>query len=291
LLLGVPVVQAPGAIATAGPAELGVTTCDPTLRDRTRGLVISGREFTSGTPIASTVGEGPPVSDTAIADESCDGTIPTGAEPAVEIASEPALSRWRGSIDLYRRGVYSMQRTWHWCTAAGAQIMRNIVHGKSNPRYAQQRRMFRYMRAHDRYRIPLRHGVDPAGWAAGLRRFVDPRYQLVTSRSFKAALRSAVRNLRRTNLPVGITVAHGNHAWVLTGFSATADPAKTDDFKVTGVRVTGPLWGRQNRSYGYDMRPNTRLTRKQLKSFFTRWHYAPVRMAWEGRFVSVQPIP
>ena len=60
---------------------------------------------------------------------------------------------------------------------------------------------------------------------------------------------------------------------------------------MTSVRVVGPLWGRQNRTNGYDMRPNTELTPKQLKGFFTPWHYGGVRMAWEGRWVSVQPVP
>lgn len=232
-----------------------------------------------------------PITATTLRSSGC-GRPDTAQEVAtVPVAADAVLPRWRGSVDLYRPGVYAVQQTWHWCVAAGVQIMRNIVHRVANRSTTQQRRYFRYMRGHDRYAIPVRHGVDPAGWAAGLRRFVDPRYRLVTSGSFTSALRSAVRNLRRTNLPVGIAVAHGNHAWVLTGFSATADPAKTKNFKVTSVRVTGPLWGRQNRRYGYDMRPNSRLTRKQLRSFFTRWHYAPIRMAWEGRFVSIQPIP
>ena len=146
------------------------------------------------------------------------------------------------------------------------------------------------MRAHNRYAIPGPDGVDPAGWAAGLRRYVDSRYQLTRSGSFDSALRSAVTNLRRTNLPVAITVSHGNHAWVLTGFTATADPAVTSRFSVTSVRVVGPLWGLQSRSYGYDMRPDTKLTPAQLKGFFTPWHYAGVRMAWEGQWVSVQPV-
>jgi hypothetical protein len=206
-------------------------------------------------------------------------------------AADAALPRWDGGIDLYRPGVFTTQRTWHWCTAADVQIMRNIVHHKTNHEKAQQRRFFRYMRAHDRYPIPVRDGVDPAGWTAGLRHYVDPRYRLVSSGSFKAALRSAVGNLRLTNLPVGIAVARGNHAWVLTGFSATADPAKTNHFTVTSVRVTGPLWGLQSRNYGYDMHPDTKLTRKRFKSFFTPWHYARIRMVWEGRWVSVQPIP
>ncbi len=146
------------------------------------------------------------------------------------------------------------------------------------------------MRAHNRYPIPVSDGVDAAGWTAGLQRFVDARYRLKANRSFKSALRSAVRNLRKTNLPVGVTVARGGHAWVLTGFTATADPAKTNDFKVTSVRVVGPLWGLQSRTYGYDMRPDTKLTRRQFKGFFTPWHYGPIRMAWEGRWVSVQPV-
>ncbi len=146
------------------------------------------------------------------------------------------------------------------------------------------------MRKHLRYDIPVRHGVDPAGWTAGMRHFIDDRYRLVRSETFGSLLRSAVRSLRRTNLPVALFVDHGNHGWVLHGFTATADPAVTSDFTITSVRVTGPLWGRQNATYGYDMKPNKKLTRAQLKDFVTRWHYAPIRMVWEGEFLSIQPI-
>jgi hypothetical protein len=146
------------------------------------------------------------------------------------------------------------------------------------------------MRAHNRYRIPVSDGVDPAGWTAGLRAYVDSRYRLYASTSFDSALRSAVTNLRKTNRPVAITVSHGNHAWVLTGFTATADPATTSHFTVTSVRVVGPLWGLQSRTYGYDMRPDRKLTPSQLRSFFTPWHYARTKMAWEGRWVSIQAV-
>ena len=211
--------------------------------------------------------------------------------PVAAAAPTPALSGWTGSVDLYRAGVFTVQKTWQWCTAADVQIIRNIVDGEADHARASQQRYFDYMRSKNRYEIPVADGVDPAGWTAGLRRYVDDRYRLTASKSFDAALRASVRNLRRTNLPVGITVAHGNHAWILTGFSATADPAATTDYEVTSVRVVGPLWGRQNRTYGYDMRPNTELTPKQLRGFFTPWHYPKVRMAWEGRWVSIQPVP
>jgi hypothetical protein len=167
--------------------------------------------------------------------------------------------------------------------------MRNIVRHETDHSRDGQERYWHYMRRHNRYPIPASDGVDPGGWTAGLRRFVDDRYRLVTSDSYRHALRSAVRALRRTNLPVAITVAHGTHAWILTGFAATADPAVTSRFKVTSVRVVGPLWGRQSRTYGYDMKPDKRLTRAQLRDFFTPWHYGPIRMRWEGDWVSVQP--
>ena len=209
------------------------------------------------------------------------------AVPATDV---DALSRWTGGIDLYRSGVFTTQKTWLWCTAADVQIIRNIADHATDHSTSSQQRYFDYMRAHDRYAIPVSDGTDPAGWAAGLRRFVDSRYQLTRNGSFDSALRSAVTNLRRTNLPVAITVSHGNHGWVLTGFTATADPATTSRFSVTSVRVVGPLWGLQSRSYGYDMRPDTKLTPAQLKGFFTPWHYAGVRMAWEGQWVSIQPV-
>ncbi len=213
-----------------------------------------------------------------------------GGVIAVPEAGAAGLPRWTGSVDLYRSGAFTTQKSWLWCTAADVQIMRNIVDRKSDHSKANQRRYFDYMRDHNRYDIPEKDGVDPAGWAAGLRHYVDGRYELTASRSFDAALRASVINLRRTSLPVGITVAHGSHAWVLTGFSATADPATTDDFTVTSVRVVGPLWGLQSREYGYDMKPATKLTVKQFKGFFTPWHYGGVKMAWEGRYVSIQPV-
>lgn len=207
--------------------------------------------------------------------------------PAVATGVPPA---WHGGIDLYRDGTYTVQKSWLWCTAAGVQIVRNIVDFETDHTTSAQRRYFAWMRLRNRYHLPLSAGVDPQGWTAGLRHFVDDRYRLVASTTFDNALRSAVRRLRQTNLPVALTVANGNHGWILTGFTATADPLTTNSYTVTSVRVTGPLYGLQSRN-GYDMPPDTKLTPSQLRRYFTPWKYAPMRMVWDGRFVSIQPIP
>ena len=213
---------------------------------------------------------------------------PRPAEAAGAAAAN--LPAWTGGVNLYRNGTFTTQKSWLWCTAAGVQIVRNIVDRKTDHSTTNQRRYFNWMRGHNRYDLPLSAGVDPAGWTAGLRHFVDDRYRLVASRTFDSALRSAVKRLRLTNLPVALTVSHGNHGWILTGFRATSDPAVTSSFRVTSVRVTGPLYGLQSKN-GYDMAPNTKLTTAQLKRFFTPWKYAPKAMIWDGRYVSIQPVP
>ena len=214
---------------------------------------------------------------------------PGGVGPSNVSGAAAALPAWHGGIDLYRKGTFTTQKSWLWCTAADVQIIRNIARHQTDHSTTGQRRYFDWMRLHNRYDLPLSAGVDPAGWTAGLRHFVDDRYRLVASRTFAAALKSAVMNLRRTNLPVGITVANGGHAWVLTGFTATADPLSTTSFSVTSVRVVGPLFGLQSKN-GYDMPPDTKLTPAQLRHYFTPWKYAPKRMIWDGTYVSIQPI-
>jgi len=205
-------------------------------------------------------------------------------------AADPKLPAWDGGVSLYRAGTFTTQKSWLWCTAADVQIIHNIVEGASDHTTSGQRRYFDWMRDHNKYALPESAGVDPQGWTAGLRHFVDDRYRLVASKSFDLALASAVTNLRRTNLPVAVAVAHGGHGWVLTGFTATADPLRTSSFKVTSVRVVGPLYGLQSKN-GYDMRPNTKLTTAQFRGFFTAWHYDPKPMIWDGLYVSIQPIP
>jgi len=212
------------------------------------------------------------------------------APTATDAAATASLPAWHGGIDLYRDGTFTTQKTWLWCTAADVQIIRNIVRRQHDHTASGQERYYDWMRSHNRYVLPQSAGVDPQGWTAGLRHFVDDRYRLVASRSFSSALRSAVTNLRKTNLPVGVTVSHGGHAWVLTGFTATADPLTTMTFTVTSVRVVGPLFGLQSKN-GYDMPPDTKLTTAEFKRFFTAWKYEPMRMIWDGRYVSVQPIP
>jgi hypothetical protein len=209
-----------------------------------------------------------------------------GAPPASG-APDPGS---RFSFDVYRPGSYSEQSAWTWCTAASVQIIRNIARREGDHAPARQRRFFRYMRANNRFQQPGHRGVDPHGFEAGLRHFVDDRYRIVASHTYESAVRSAVTRLRQTGLPVALLVARGRHAWVLTGFTATADPRTTGSFRVLSVRVVGPLYGRQSVD-GYDPPPDTSLSFDALRRFLRRYRFPLAATPWTGRFVTLQVIP
>ena len=135
-------------------------------------------------------------------------TAPT-AVAAAPVATAPAalLPAWDGSIDLYRDGVFTTQKSWLWCTAAGVQIVRNIVERDDDHSREGQRRYFEWMRAKNHYeaaRIGRRRSAGLDGGAASLRRrSVSARGQPLVRRG---ASGRRWANLRRTGLPVALTV-------------------------------------------------------------------------------------
>jgi hypothetical protein len=213
------------------------------------------------------------------------------SEPAFVSGKLRVLTAWTGTNDLYRSGVFSTQATSTWCVAASTQMMLNIIEGQKDHSRDNQLRYIRYARLHDLYppSVPAK-GTDPLGWTVALNHFGESTsYHSVTSNWFKWAVRSSAKRLRQTGKPVGLVVAHSNHAWVMTGFSATADPATTTSFDVTSVYVMGPLYPDQQK-YGYDMPPDKQLTVGKLRSFLTPYRdIRGTKNPWEGSFVTVQP--
>ena len=135
----------------------------------------------------------PPPTATATPSFAAAMAADDGAPPAIAIPPDPAVSAAPAptaaptsrpapakpavfGMDLYRRGVYVMQATWYWCAAASIEMARNMILGEADHSTVDQHRYFDYMRAHDVYPMPEREGVDLVGLLAGLRHFVDARY-------------------------------------------------------------------------------------------------------------------
>jgi PKD repeat protein len=215
-------------------------------------------------------------------------TVGNSGGNSATTASIAILATWTGGVQLYRNGAFSPQLTYHWCAAASAQTMRNIVTGQRDHSNANQSRYYVFGRSHNGYRTPDADGLDPAGWQAVLRRWVDPAYHIVASSTYVGALQAAARAMRVTGRPVGVLVGFGAHVWVISGFSATADPAITTKFTVTSVNVEGPLYGHPAVN-GFDQAPNVRLSTDRFRYFLTpyRDHFEP--LGWRNRYVVLAP--
>jgi hypothetical protein len=170
------------------------------------------------------------------------------------------------SMNLLRQGDFVAQTNFVQCVGASMQMMINMTRAGGDRSAKTQLRLQNLAR---RWSGPgpsgrVRQGASIRGWAAGLTILDAGPYKLVGDKTIQGVLRSAARAIRKTGKPVGLLMWRGRHAWVMTGFRATADPAKTSRFTVTGVYVADPLYPHGSSVWGPSPRPGQLLTLTQL---------------------------
>jgi hypothetical protein len=165
-------------------------------------------------------------------------------------------------IDLARSGDYVAQRNFVQCVGASMQMMLNII-GPDDDRTAKtQLKLQKLARSLSGPRRDgmQRQGASVRGWSAGLNTVEAGPYRLLGTDTLDEALREAARAIRETGRPVGLLVWRGRHAWVMSGFTATADPRLTDEFRVTGAVVLDPLYPHGSKVWGPSPKPRETLT-------------------------------
>lgn len=169
------------------------------------------------------------------------------------------------AMDLYEAGDFVAQHTFEWCVGASVQMAWNLVREDRRSSFRDQRRLWEMAR--DRSTDSF-GGANPFGWASVLTEIGLGSYEVVSVADYERALRRAVSALRATNRPVGLVMWRGRHAWVMSGFESRGDPALTDEFTITGVRVLDPLFPHGNSIWGPSPRPNSLLTPAELATDF-----------------------
>lgn len=173
-------------------------------------------------------------------------------------------------MDLYRKGDFVSQATRDWCTAAAMQIMLNLAgDGRADTRKATQQELFDLGRS----KLPVLRGrgIPPPPWALALEAAGLGTYVVHGEKSRSAAIKAAARAMRLTGRPAGLVTWRGAHSWVMSGFKATADPAYTDDFVVTGVWTEDPWYPRVSSIWGRSNPPHALLTVRKLGEDFLPW--------------------
>jgi hypothetical protein len=217
---------------------------------------------------AVTGGEATPTAEpnaTATADPTAAPT-PT-PEPDPTPTPRPATSDDADpfAMNLYRKGDFVAQYTFEWCVGASLQMALNMSTDESHTSKADQQELWEMAR--DRSFSPF-GGANPTGWTAVLNDVGIGPYVLVSIPTLDEALTVAAKAIRETERPVGLVMWRGRHAWMMSGFEATADPAKADEFDVTGIRVQDPLYPNGSSVWGPSPRPNSLVSPATLAEQF-----------------------
>ena len=199
-------VVAAGCLPSTGSASSG----PPTSREvaQTTEPAPSSDGVTAGEPQASESVEPAPTQASV--------PNPTPTPEVVAVDPEPF------AMNLYREGDFVAQYTFEWCVGASLQMALNMATDDSRTSRADQQLLWEMAR--DRSFSPF-GGANPRGWTASLNDLGIGPYRLVSLPTFDEALNVAAEALRATRRPVGLVMWRGRHAWVMSGFEATADPA------------------------------------------------------------------
>jgi hypothetical protein len=196
------------------------------------------------------------------------------------------------AMNLYRRGDFMHQATKDMCVAGSTQIMMNIIDkGKPNRSVALQKRLYQRGRTLSPNKAKLGPiGVDLTGWAQLLNSRGYGPYVVDGGDTRKGAIRKAAKAMRLTGRPVGLVTWRGAHSWVMSGFTATADPAYTNDFKVRKVYIQDTWYPSVSSIWGASRPPNALVPVAALAQDYLP--YARPRAKWpkrDGRFMLILP--
>jgi hypothetical protein len=214
-----------------------------------------------------------------------------------------AATTTRFRIDTARTGDFVAQANFVQCVGASMQMMLNIMNPRNDRTATTQRRLQSFARdlSGPTREGLARKGASVRGWSAGLNKLGAGPYRLVGTTTLAEAMRLAADSIRNTGKPVGLLVWAGRHAWVMSGFEATADPARTSKFKVTKAIVMDPLYPYGSSRWGASPRPREAITTATLRKQFVprrrgMWpgavsntESAATMNALAGRYVLVLP--
>jgi hypothetical protein len=189
-------------------------------------------------------------------------------------------------MDLYRPGDFVSESKDTWCIAAAMQTSINMMSDTADTTRDTQARLFDLAVS-----IAGMHsgGSDPDGWAGGLSSLGYGKYSVGANVSMTAAVHTVAKQIRITERPGGLVVWRGWHSWVVSGFTATADPATTDNFTVLTVRIEDVWYPRVSNLWPKSRAPDADVPVGALAPDYKQWLQSGTWPGRDGEYVYVIP--
>jgi putative peptidoglycan lipid II flippase len=196
------------------------------------------------------------------------------------------------AMDLYQPGDFVGEFNNTWCIPAAMQTMMNVMDAGVDTSQETQAKLFDLGNkiAESRNGSP-----DPEGWSGGLQQLGYGNYQVGATTTMAAAVKLVVKQIRLTNRPAGLLVWYGWHSWVVSGFTASADPAVTDDYLVISLRIEDVWYNRHSTLWskdrgGYSRPPDSDVPYGELSQDYLKWNQAVYYAGKQNQYVFVLPV-
>lgn len=259
----------------------------------TMATVPTGEPAPTGQPAptgdAAPTGQPAPTGDGATAGgPAARGTAKPAATPASDPTPRPDDADPEPfAMNLFRKGDFVAQYNFELCVGASLQMALNMATDGSHTSRDEQQDLWEMAR--DASFSPF-GGANPRGWTATLNDLGIGPYRLVSLPTFDEALVVAAEAIRATRRPVGLVMWRGRHAWVMSGFEATADPRTFEEFDVTGIRVLDPLYPHGSSAWGPSPKPNTLVSPDVLARQFVLRDSTRVNLGVPPGYLLVLPV-
>jgi putative peptidoglycan lipid II flippase len=199
----------------------------------------------------------------------------------------PSMTPGVFAMDLYQPGDFVSEFVDTWCVPAAMQTSMNIMSVVPDATRDTQAKLqdlaFSLGGGYN-------GGADPNGWAKGLASLGYGNYQVGAKPKIADALHVVVKQIRLTGRPAGLLVWKGWHSWVVSGFTATADPAQTDTFTIISVRIEDVWYPRVSKLWPKSRPPDANVPVGALGTDYVPWHQAKIYSGREGNYVYVIPV-
>ena len=211
--------------------------------------------------------------------------------PDPSASSTPAATPGIFAMDLYQPGAFVGELKDTWCVPAAMQTSINIMSVSPDVTRDTQQKLFdlAVSVAGSSY-----GGADPSGWATGLQSLGYGGYEVGASSDINDAIRTVARQIRLTSRPAGLLVWRGWHSWVVSGFTATADPAVTGNFTVLSLRIEDVWYPRISNLWNKDRNgasrpPDSDVPVKEVPKDYLPWNQGKSYPGRDHKYVYVMP--
>ncbi|MEX1294601.1 MAG: hypothetical protein AB1Z67_00380 [Candidatus Limnocylindrales bacterium] len=243
---------------------------------------------------SATVAPAPTATSKPAAKGQTTGKVTNAGRPKQKVVRlKPRPKAGPFEMNLFTRGDFMHQATKDMCVAGSTQIMMNIIDsGKPNRSVAYQKRLYERGRQLSPNKSKLGPiGVDLTGWAELLNTNGYGPYVVEGAANRRSAMRKAAKAIRVTGKPVGLVVWRGAHSWVMSGFTATADPAYDNGFRVKAAYIQDTWYPYVSTIWGASNPPDTLVPVARLKEDYLPYQRPRARYPKrDGKFMLILPV-